>query len=138
MSSSASSTEQKQDSAQGSSNNIELLAKLNALDRVQAVIEFSLNGDILHANDNFLSLFGYSLTELTGKPHRMLCVEEYAKSAQYAELWDALRRGEYRAGQFVRVAKNGSYAGSKQATTRSWTSTASRSRSSNLPPTSQH
>ena len=109
MSSNAPSTDQKQDSAQGSPNHIDLLGKINALDRVQAVIEFSLNGDILHANDNFLSLFGYSHAELVGRPHRILCVDEYAKSPQYAELWEALRRGEYRAGQFVRVAKSGSH-----------------------------
>jgi methyl-accepting chemotaxis protein len=108
MSSNASSNEQKQDSTQGSTNDIDLLGKVNALDRAQAVIEFSLNGDILHANTNFLGVFGYSLAELVGKPHRILCQEGFAKSTEYAELWDALRRGEYRSGQFVRVAKNGS------------------------------
>jgi methyl-accepting chemotaxis protein len=85
----------------------ELIAKLNALDRVQAVIEFTMHGEVLHANENFLEVFGYTLGELVGRPHRSLCEESYANSADYAELWESLRRGEYRAGQFQRVTKKG-------------------------------
>ena len=128
MSSNAPSTDQKQDSAQGSTNNIELLAKLNALDRVQAVIEFSLNGDILHANDNFLSLFGYSLAELTGKPHRILwknlqreyLCAELLKDAHYGAAVPCCRTVR-------RLAKNGSHVWIEaKLQPQSWTSTASR------------
>lgn len=80
---------------------------LDALDRAQAVIEFSLNGTILTANQNFLKIFGYSLTELTGKHHRVLCEETYVNSPDYTELWESLRRGENRLGQFPRITKNG-------------------------------
>lgn len=108
MSQIASVLDQPQGTPQSNAINNEDMGKLIALDRVQAIIEFSLNGDILHANQNFLNVFGYSLEELKGKPHRKLCSESYAKSAQYTDLWEALRRGEYRAGQFARIAKNGS------------------------------
>lgn len=37
------------------------LSVLNALHRVQAVIEFNLDGTIITANDNFLGAVGYSL-----------------------------------------------------------------------------
>lgn len=38
-----------------------------AIERNQATIEFDLNGVVLNANANFLSLFGYGLDELLGK-----------------------------------------------------------------------
>ena len=85
----------------------ELIGKLEAVNRVQAIIEFTLKGEIITANDNFLELFGYSIDEIAGHPHRMLCEESYARSTDYSDLWNALRRGEYRAGEFLRIGKNG-------------------------------
>ena len=38
--------------------------KINAIGKSQAVIEFELDGTILHANDNFLATLGYSLEEI--------------------------------------------------------------------------
>ena len=35
----------------------------------QAVIEFTLDGTIVHANENFLHAVGYSLEEIEGKHH---------------------------------------------------------------------
>jgi methyl-accepting chemotaxis protein len=98
---------QKTPPNKNNNTDVEMIGKLQALDRVQALVEFSLSGEILHANKNFLKVFGYSLQELTGKPHRMLCEESFAKSSDYQELWAALGRGEFRTGQFVRVAKHG-------------------------------
>jgi methyl-accepting chemotaxis protein len=37
---------------------------LEALKRIQAVIEFKLDSTILTANDNFLSVMGYQLEEV--------------------------------------------------------------------------
>ena len=37
---------------------------IDAINKVQAVIEFDLNGYILHANENFLNTVGYSLNEI--------------------------------------------------------------------------
>ena len=85
----------------------ELQSKLDALSRVQAVIEFSLDGKILQANKNFMETFGYGLEELLGESHAKLCESSFAASDEYRELWGGLRRGEHRAGQFVRVAKGG-------------------------------
>lgn len=39
--------------------------------RSTAVIEFDLNGNVLSANDRFLSGMGYSLAQIKGKHHRM-------------------------------------------------------------------
>ncbi|EEF25003.1 conserved hypothetical protein, partial [Ricinus communis] len=48
-------------------------AALDAINRAQAVIEFGLDGRILHANQNFLDALGYELHEVVGQPHAMFC-----------------------------------------------------------------
>ena len=52
-------------------SNRRLAAQVAAIDRSQAVIEFDLNGTILNANENFLSVLGYTLGEIKGQHHRM-------------------------------------------------------------------
>lgn len=81
--------------------------KLAALDRVQAVIEFSLDGRVLHANDNFLALLGYRADEVVGQHHRLFCEPDYARSPAYVEFWQRLGRGEFDAGRYRRVTKSG-------------------------------
>jgi methyl-accepting chemotaxis protein len=85
----------------------ELTAKLEALSKSQAVIEFNLDGTIVTANQNFLNAMGYRLEEIQGKHHSMFMDPELRDQAQYRQFWDALRRGEYQAGEFPRVAKGG-------------------------------
>ena len=72
------------------------------------VIEFELDGTIISANDNFLHALGYSLEEVRGQHHRMFATPELANSAEYKEFWAKLGKGEYQAGEFMRIAKDGS------------------------------
>jgi PAS domain S-box-containing protein len=85
----------------------EISAKLNALDRSQAVIEFNVDGTIITANPNFLNAMGYRLEEIEGKHHSMFVAPELRESAEYREFWNALRRGEYQAGEYMCIAKGG-------------------------------
>ena len=85
----------------------DLAAEMAALNRSMAVISFALDGTILDANENFLNTFGYTLAEIRGKPHRMLCDADYAASQDYAEFWRQLRQGKFFQGQFKRLSKNG-------------------------------
>jgi methyl-accepting chemotaxis protein len=85
----------------------ELKGKYAAIDRAQAVIEFDLDGIILSANENFLALTGYSLSDLVGQHHRMLCEERYAESQEYQQLWERLRSGEMDSGEFKRLGRGG-------------------------------
>ncbi|GAB7040108.1 MULTISPECIES: methyl-accepting chemotaxis protein [Catenuloplanes] len=85
----------------------ELKGKYAAIDRAQAVIEFDLTGAILHANENFLSLTGYSLGELVGKPHKVLCDPAFGESPEYDKFWERLRGGEFESGEYKRVGKGG-------------------------------
>jgi methyl-accepting chemotaxis protein len=82
-------------------------ARLAALDRVQAIIEFGLDGRILHANDNFLRTVGYTLAEIKGQHHSLFVDPAYRDSQEYRLFWDKLGRGEYEAGEFRRLGKGG-------------------------------
>ena len=81
--------------------------QLAAIGKSQAVIQFNLDGTILDANDNFLSVMGYRLAEIKGQPHGMCVSEAYRRSPEYREFWAKLNRGEYVAGEFQRVGKGG-------------------------------
>jgi methyl-accepting chemotaxis protein len=84
-----------------------MAAMLAAIDRVQAVIEFDLDGNIRSANDNFLAALGYTLDEIKGQHHRMFVDPVERDSAAYREFWSLLRQGKYQAGEFERLAKGG-------------------------------
>lgn len=89
------------------SRSSELEAKLAALDRSQAVIEFNLDGTIVSANANFLGAVGYSLGEVKGKHHSMFVSPQDRAAPAYRQFWDALNRGEFQSGEFMRVGKGG-------------------------------
>ncbi|MEQ8895995.1 MAG: PAS domain-containing methyl-accepting chemotaxis protein [Roseovarius sp.] len=84
-----------------------LQAMVNAIHRVQAVIEFDMNGTILTANDNFLKTLGYDLNEIQGRPHKIFCDPQMAASDAYRDFWMQLAMGEFMAGEFQRFGKNG-------------------------------
>ena len=85
----------------------DLSAVYQALDRVQALIEFDLEGIVVAANENFLKIFGYELEEVVGKHHRMFCDPDYADSDEYAEFWKKLGAGEFNCAEFKRFGKGG-------------------------------
>ncbi|MCZ4271302.1 methyl-accepting chemotaxis protein [Maritalea porphyrae] len=82
-------------------------AKLAAIGRVQATIEFELDGTIITANENFLVTLGYELSEVVGKHHKMFVDPAFVASAEYEEFWAKLGRGEFHAAEFKRVSKDG-------------------------------
>ena len=82
-------------------------ARTVAMDRSQAVIEFALDGTVLHANANFLEAMGYRLDEVVGRHHGMFCPADHASSAEYEAFWDKLGKGAFDAGVYKRRAKDG-------------------------------
>lgn len=82
-------------------------AKLQAIDRAMAVIEFDVDGNILTANQNFLTRMGYTVAELRGKHHRLFCTPELVNSSAYEDFWRRLNQGEFFHGLFERVDKRG-------------------------------
>ena len=78
-----------------------------ALNRSSAVIEFSLEGIILNANDNFLAGMGYKMSQILGKHHSMFCDEQERESQAYREFWQRLGSGEFILDRFKRIDSSG-------------------------------
>lgn len=85
----------------------EMAAKLSALGKSQAVIEFKVDGTIIKANENFLNALGYRLDEIEGKHHSMFVEPAYRESAEYKEFWRKLGEGQYQSAQYKRIGKGG-------------------------------
>jgi methyl-accepting chemotaxis protein len=85
----------------------DLIGQLAAINRSQAVIQFDLSGNILSANDNFLTLMNYNRENLIGQHHRILCDPAFTRSASYGQFWKDLSNGDYQAGEFMRVKSDG-------------------------------
>ncbi|RAI45472.1 methyl-accepting chemotaxis protein [Rhodoplanes roseus] len=85
----------------------DLLGKVNAIARSQAVIEFGLDGTVITANENFLAVLGYTLAEIQGKHHGMFVDPAERASTEYKRFWEALNRGEFQARQYKRLGKGG-------------------------------
>jgi len=81
--------------------------KVNAMNRSQGIIEFDLGGHILHANENFLSLTGYSLSDIVGQHHSIFVDKEEASSGAYRAFWRKLGQGEFDSGEYLRVGNHG-------------------------------
>ena len=86
---------------------VEFEGKIAAIHRSQAVIEFDLQGNVLWANDNFLDMTGYALDELRGRHHSLMCPADYARSPEYALLWNRLGQGNFDTGVYKRIRRDG-------------------------------
>ncbi len=80
---------------------------LHAIKLNMATIEFDPQGNIIEANERFLSLIGYTSTEIINQHHRIFCEKDYVNSSQYKAFWEALRQGHAQQGTFKRVTKDG-------------------------------
>lgn len=87
---------------------VDAQGKLAALSKSQAVIEFCLDGTILSANENFLTTLKYDRSEIEGKHHRIFVDPTEAGSQSYIDFWKELASGEFRSGEYMRLAKDGS------------------------------
>ncbi|KAI93808.1 diguanylate cyclase [Rhodomicrobium udaipurense JA643] len=87
--------------------NLNYEAQLAAINKNQVVIEFSLDGKVLHANENFMMATGYTLEEIRGRDHDIFLDQDLRGSNEVRAIWDRLRSGEAYSGQFRRIGKNG-------------------------------
>jgi PAS domain S-box-containing protein len=89
----------------------ELLSRLEAINRSNAIIYFDLNGFILGVNDIFLEAMGYGKgnhNDLLGKHHSIFVDYNYSKSDEYKKFWEILRSGKFFEGEFERKKIDGS------------------------------
>ena len=88
----------------------ELLSRIEAINRSNAIIYFDLNSKILGVNDIFLETMGYGKgnhEEVIGKHHNIFVCDDYARSLEYEKFWDILRSGKHYTGEFERKKKDG-------------------------------
>jgi methyl-accepting chemotaxis protein len=85
----------------------DLDARLAALDRSQAIIEFEPDGTIVTANANFLAAVGYQLHEVQGQHHRLFVDPAEVASPAYRQFWANLAAGQYQAAEYRRFGKGG-------------------------------
>ena len=89
----------------------ELLSRMEAINRSNAIIYFDLNGFILGVNAIFLKAMGFQEDEhdkLIGKHHSIFVSYEYSKSDEYVKFWETLRSGKFFEGEFERKKIDGS------------------------------
>jgi len=83
-------------------------AQLTGISQSNLVVTLTMDGYIIQANKNFCSLMGCSEGEVRKQPHTRMVSPEYARSKEYLEFWETLRRGESVTGEFERIGKDGS------------------------------
>ena len=82
-------------------------AEQHAIRAHMAVIEFTPEGEVLTANELFLAIFGYSLSEVEGVHHSRFCTPASAKSREYRHFWQQLKQGLSQSGTFSRLNRQG-------------------------------
>ncbi|WP_459676869.1 methyl-accepting chemotaxis protein, partial [Acidisoma sp. 7E03] len=87
--------------------NIDYSNQIRAFSRSQAVIEFTPDGVIRHANQNFLESVGYTLEEIVGRHHSIFLEPGEVDSPAYLHFWSELRKGKFQQGEFRRVTRTG-------------------------------
>jgi methyl-accepting chemotaxis protein len=95
-----------QDVTTDTQRHLQSRAMREALDRSLAIIEFTPDGTILGANENFLTLMGYGPNEVKGKHHRIFCDDAFYM--QNPDFWQQLAEGHFSAGKYQRRRKDGS------------------------------
>jgi methyl-accepting chemotaxis protein len=88
----------------------ELLSRLEAINRSNAIIYFDLNGFILGVNKIFLEVMGYNEGDhekIIGKHHSIFVSPEYANTNEYKEFWENLGNGKFHEGEFDRIRLDG-------------------------------
>ena len=81
--------------------------QIDAIGKSLAVVEFSMDGTILAANENFLKSIGYALEEVKGKHHSIFVEDSHSRSSEYKDFWNKLNRGEYISGELKCIGKGG-------------------------------
>jgi PAS domain S-box-containing protein len=80
-------------------------AVLAAIEKSVAMIEFSPQGKVLWANENFAKTMDYQLSEMPGLLHRQFCTDEFIRSSNYNTFWENLRKGKSFQEKIQRVTK---------------------------------
>jgi PAS domain S-box len=81
--------------------------QLQAISRAQLVAEFNLDGTLITANDNFLTLLERRLDEVAGQPNAMLLFDADPADPAYRQFWAELAAGAFKSGEYRRRTGRG-------------------------------
>ncbi|OJJ21078.1 hypothetical protein BKI52_10935 [marine bacterium AO1-C] len=87
--------------------NLEFEAQYNAVNQLNAALEIDLEGNVLRANELFLNLIGYSLSEIEGTSLLELLDKALYTNAKFQEFWQHLLDNESMPGEFLFETKAG-------------------------------
>ena len=79
--------------------------QVEQISQTQLVIEFTPDGLITRANENFLAMIGYTSYELIGKHHRSLLCTKHHSVEEYRTFWQELSLGHYLTTEHKYIAK---------------------------------
>lgn len=95
------------DNTENKKRELEIAAKLNAIDLSNSMSEYKPDGTIISVNKNFCDLYDYQQKQLVGFNHKMLVDTTTANSAEYEKMWETLRGGQIIDDEFKRISSDG-------------------------------
>ena len=81
---------------EASRKSAEMKSFLHALEQSSSVVEYSLEGFIIKANDNYLNLLNLRRSDVLGSHHSEKMEFTQKQRAEYDKFWNDLKRGQTR------------------------------------------
>ncbi|WKZ58108.1 MAG: GAF domain-containing protein [Cyclobacteriaceae bacterium] len=88
-------------------NQSETEGTMQALNSALAMADYDVEGKLTKINTNYLSMLGYSQTEVMGEHHRIFATKEDKSSEEYRQFWRDLEAGKSRKGIYKRLTRKG-------------------------------
>jgi len=86
---------------------VELMNHMEAINKTIGSLEFDKKGEIVEANEIYLSITGFKLEDIKGKSYFDLLPEKDRFKPQYQLMWESLQNGKFFSGEFKQVDKSG-------------------------------
>jgi len=80
---------------------------LDVINKMIPIVEFTADGIIVDANDSYLNMMLYEISDIKDKHHNIFIREEYKNSYEQKKIWEGLRNGIIQTGEFHGVRKDG-------------------------------
>lgn len=93
--------EMKKIQAQMAEKDAELRGQFDAINNMNAMVEFDLEGNIKNANETYCKLLEYPKEKLIGKNHSDLKDKYDVKNSEYEKFWDELKTGNTQSGEYT-------------------------------------
>lgn len=103
----ATQEEMQRKSLEVSTAHAEMSGIMEAINSTMATIEFTPDGYVVKANENFHRTMKSNQNKIEGQHHRFFVPEDILNSVEYLSFWSSLASGQAKKGLFKRIALNG-------------------------------